>query len=600
MKMDKKIFASAGILSLAILAASNAWAQNAGAITISSAPSTIEPEFDGSTAGYSYHFADNANANINITELENFLATNDVRIDSGNNGLIINGDIAWAQPTKLEFGTETQPADFTFATGAAFTLDAQGNAKNGQQALILYGKNLASSAGEPTITIASQYSSAVIYQHPSKNINFLKFNANLPPKSASLPLVNAITVSTPAELQAINTNPNANYILVKDIDLKDYAWTPITQFNGILYGAASSADSHKNSILNLNVATTDNNGSPIVPVFIQHLTGGIENLYVKYTNAMLVGEAHPLSNTAPSPKIFDVGVTAGNITVKAGATANHQAIGGIIGQALKTNISDVAYRGILLVEQASAVGGVAGSLVNSTVSHSGASASITVYDGFDANSYVGGLVGTIAKNTQIYYSAAKGSIGSGSATVGGLVGASFTNAQTFNRIYNSYSMTNISTFANVSTPSHGPRYLGGFVGALIGATTYTEQTYSTGQLGIGSNGPSNPNLYVGGYAGFATQPHINSSYWDTDTSHCAKGIAAINSNTSWMPTGETDAQMKQPATYVNWNIIPYTGTDESPAYYKQWVMYTNQSQTPYPRLGNSPIRATGGDGWFNS
>jgi len=116
--------------------------------------------------------------------------------------------------------------------------------------------------------------------------------------------------------------------------------------------------------------------------------------------------------------------------------------------------------------------------------------------------------------------------------VGGLVGA---NVGTVN---NSFAMGSVT----------GGSYIGGLIGHLeSGSVTNTYSTSSVG--GSGDN--------KGGLIGYKNGGTVTSSYWDTQTS-CM--------TTSAGGEGKTTVQMKQKATFIDWDFMNIWGIIENNTY----------------------------------
>ncbi|MCA1903003.1 MAG: hypothetical protein LDL53_12445, partial [Candidatus Hydrogenedens sp.] len=134
--------------------------------------------------------------------------------------------------------------------------------------------------------------------------------------------------------------------------------------------------------------------------------------------------------------------------------------------------------------------------------------------------YVGGLVGWNDGTITQSYSTGVVS-GSYYGYVGGLVG------------WNDGTITQSYSTGRVSGSYHG--YVGGFVGWNGGTIT---QSYSTG--GVSGS------WSIGGLVGWNDYGTITQSYWDKETS---------GRTTSAGGTGKTTAEMKQQATFVNWDFV---------------------------------------------
>ena len=136
---------------------------------------------------------------------------------------------------------------------------------------------------------------------------------------------------------------------------------------------------------------------------------------------------------------------------------------------------------------------------------------------------IGGLVGY--KNGILSNCYSTGAVvSSGGGNAGGLAGQA-----TVCTITNCYSTGSVD--------SGGGDNVGGLVGATV-ISTYTN-CYSTGSVDSGGG------YFVGGLVGYACDDEYNDDFWDTETSGQA---------TSEGGTGKTTVQMKQQATFTNWDF----------------------------------------------
>jgi hypothetical protein len=134
------------------------------------------------------------------------------------------------------------------------------------------------------------------------------------------------------------------------------------------------------------------------------------------------------------------------------------------------------------------------------------------------NYYLGGFAGG-SSGGEIYYCYSTGSA-SGDSCIGGFIGDS-----SGGFIFYCYSIGNASANS----------FVGGFGGFLTSVTLY--YCYSTGTV--------SGHEYEGGFIGYSSLNSINSCYWDTQTS----GISSSGGG-----TGKTTSEMKQKATFTNWNF----------------------------------------------
>ncbi|MES2280982.1 MAG: YDG domain-containing protein [Pseudomonadota bacterium] len=171
------------------------------------------------------------------------------------------------------------------------------------------------------------------------------------------------------------------------------------------------------------------------------------------------------------------------------------------------------------------VGALAGSAsAGSVIENNGVVAAVTGRTG------VGGLLGE--SNADISNSYAEGFV-NGDSVVGGLVGGSFAG------ITNSYSTGQVTAITGTA---------GGLAGSLNGATV--SYTYASG--------PVSGAAATGGLVGSSSGSTVTDSFWNTTSSGQA---------TSAEGTGKTAAEMKQQATFTNWDIDSVGGTG------KTWRIY---------------------------
>ena len=106
-----------------------------------------------------------------------------------------------------------------------------------------------------------------------------------------------------------------------------------------------------------------------------------------------------------------------------------------------------------------------------------------------------------------------------------------------------------------------------FVGGLVGVNEGTiTNSYSTGSV--------SGNNFVGGLVGFNIGGTTTDSYWDTETSGQSSSAGG---------TGKTTEEMKQKATFVNWDFDTVWGIVEAVTYpYLQWPVIITSFAPPSP------------------
>jgi hypothetical protein len=238
--------------------------------------------------------------------------------------------------------------------------------------------------------------------------------------------------------------------------------------------------------------------------------------------------------------------------------ASSDNLGGLVGRAVSTHISNVAVAGRVSAD-AGYAGGLAGVLVNNLESSSieNSSASVEVR----AKAYGGGLVGRTeegqAGSVTILNSWASGNVtysgvtgGPGGLSFGGLVGA-----LGYGTIHSSYATGAVSASSGVGGlvgSSSGPisntfatgsvsgkSSVGGLVGFVSGAGATVTSSYAIGAV----TGQTN----VGGLIGSNPSGATIAGFWDTETSTQSSSAGGI---------GKSSAELNDLATFTaaGWNI----------------------------------------------
>ncbi len=234
-------------------------------------------------------------------------------------------------------------------------------------------------------------------------------------------------------------------------------------------------------------------------------------------------------------------------------------VGGVVGYNTWGNVITGAHAS----GSVTGTGGYAGGLVgynNGRIEKSYATGNVN--GGGDS----GGLVG---KNNDgnIYYSYATGNV-AGPSRVGGLVG----NADG-GTISDSYATGNVSFSTSWCDCSvSGTEKIGGLVGYNHFGASIT-RSYASGSvtdLGTGSSG---------GLVGHYFSGTLTDNFWDTTTTGKLNGLDGTNPGV----TGLTSAQMKQFASYGNWNTATPNTIANSGGSGAVWRIYDGSS---YPLLRN--------------
>lgn len=287
--------------------------------------------------------------------------------------------------------------------------------------------------------------------------------------------------------------------------------------------------------IDASVTSGWNGGNGFLPIgdwmnkFGGHLNGReyiISGLFINHSNSDQIGL---VSSTKAGSEIENVGLVIADIT-------GGESVGALVGRNYEGIITNCYSTGS--VYGGSPAGGLVGSNWG-TIAHS------CSYANVDGGRYVGGLVG----RNYDYYGIITNSYSTGSVYgnqyVGGLVGR---NEDT---ITNSYSTGSV----------HGSIGLGNDVGGLVGHNEIgtINNCYSTGSVSEGEY------FYTGGLVGYAYRAVCNDSFWDKVTSGW---------ETSSGGTGKTTEEMKQQATFSNWDFN------------NVWDITENQT---YPFLRGMPV-----------
>ncbi|MFZ2969136.1 MAG: filamentous hemagglutinin N-terminal domain-containing protein [Sulfuricurvum sp.] len=330
--------------------------------------------------------------------------------------------------------------------------------------------------------------------------NSLKINNNL-----------YTIITTNTALQNINSGLGSNYVLGTNLNLNAVSFTQLGAFYGQLEGLG-----HTISNLTINTPATD---------------------YVGFFGS--ASDAH----------IGNIGIVRGNIT-------GQDYVGGLVGYALSSSITNSYVSGI--IKGRNYVGGLVGLLNFSPINNSYSTASI------NGNFSIGGLVGFCSdSSSSIVNSYATGNV-SGDSLIGGLIGSVFAgdirNSYATGTVSGNYSIGGLLGYTNVTKVNDsyatgiikvvgsGSQYVGGLVGYLndySGVSSITN-SYATGKITIAKD-----SKFFGGLVGDSgTSSTVTSSYWDTQTTGQATSAGGI---------GKTTAQMHSLSTFSGWNISSVGG-----------------------------------------
>jgi hypothetical protein len=292
---------------------------------------------------------------------------------------------------------------------------------------------------------------------------------------------NPYQISNCVALQNVNTNINANYLLVQDIDCGGItSFTPLglSYFNGVFDG-----DGKKISGITINKPLDNNVG------FFKILGGSgvVKNLILNDINVLGNNSVGGIVG-ANNGKIDSSSVVRGEIKA-----LGHGYSGGLVGSnrgVINNSYSDVSVR---VVENSPTDGRYSGGIAGENV-YSG---------GIIENSYSLGEV-------------------RGSIHLGGITGRNLgSSSQVRAKIINSYSRSRV----------YGLSSVGGLSGSVTNADIIN--SYSTGLVSATSS------FNVGGLVGVSVNPAVTNSYWDTQTSSRTISDGGTGKTTAQMKTQST-------------------------------------------------------------
>jgi hypothetical protein len=420
---------------------------------------------------------------LNVTQLENLLASSDVEVsDENRGGIIVQAPITWVSASKLTLRGESLKINksITITGTGGLTLLTVGNARPftmGPKAKITFW------------TTSSSFA----------------FGPNATPYT----LVNSIA----ALASAVAENPSGNYALANDYDASadgTYASSPILSFAGSFFGL-------NHTISNLSIADTISGHE--VGLFGEY-TGetisylNLQKIHVSGTDDSQVGGIAGISGNRSI--ISNVSVEGTVSTGKGTNGASPEAMAGVIVGLLTATGHTTA-----TLQYAFSIGKVRGgknSIIGGAVGE--------VYQ--DSGSFSGLAAVYSTASVTLLSSDCKGCVvGSPMDSAGGLIGANY------GIVGAAYAMGAVTGGSSSN--------LGGLVG--FNSTSVADavaESYSTGTV-IGGPGSS-----IGGSVGFNQAPgsftHI---YWDTTTSGItdpSRGVGNV-SNASGV-TGLTTAQLQ--------------------------------------------------------
>jgi len=314
-----------------------------------------------------------------------------------------------------------------------------------------------------------------------------------------------------AELQEIDNDLTAYYILTSDVDCSGFSFDPIGDSGGANFSGSLNGQGH--SVINLSVGSV---GVDYAGLFVQVLAGG-EVKDITLTNVAAVGRMYVGALAGKNYGIITNASSSGTITPK--------------------------------LEGGGLVGSNFGTIQNS-------SSSANIFPSPSGNNMIGGLVGI--NYDAIIESFSTGTINpsaNGSA-FGGLVGSNWPSGT----IDRSYSTSTVNPAQDIAGGLVGNNYglindcyatgtvtgvdkIGGFIGDQADETI--TNSYSIGVV-IESGS------VFGGFAGDGSS--CNDSFWDTETSEEAASACGA--------TGKTTTEMQTASTFTDagwdtgtWNLV---------------------------------------------
>lgn len=310
------------------------------------------------------------------------------------------------------------------------------------------------------------------------------------------PDANAVQISTPEQLDNIRNDLNGSYVLVNDIDLSNYDWTPIGKtltepFRGKLDGQGFT-------ISGLQVESDFTAATLLPPSYAVGLFGVCDGAQIK--NIKLQNVA--VSITSNSGYLYDLtNIDSGNLY--AGAFAGY-AIGNTV--LYNSFVSDGMVSAVATDEAQSSphAGGLIGFAQHSIVSfcHNNSSVSASYKSGlFGYDTYAGGLIAFTSGDGAVDRSFNCGSVETdmgdyGIGYAGGLIGVSEADGIAITDCFNESSVS-------VRTGSSGlfggeDAYVGGIAASFCGEIG---RAYNSGSISAQNNDPyglGSGNLFLGG------------------------------------------------------------------------------------------------------
>ncbi len=242
-------------------------------------------------------------------------------------------------------------------------------------------------------------------------------------------------IRTAEELQALDNSLTGKYILMNDIDLAGYDWTPIGGATGNTF-RNGELNGNGYVIRNLTVDDTSVSGGLFgITASMRILNLGLENVSINggYYSGGLVGQA-------------STGTTVENCYANGVVTGTY-IVGGLVGQTAISSVIRESYANCD-VSGEGRVGGLTGSVYNGSVVDSYSLGSVY---GTYRTAYVGGLIGSLQGPIEISNCYTRAEVSSESTHVAAIVPSSTYHSSFNNLSYYSFVNENLSPFGDTYT-----------------------------------------------------------------------------------------------------------------------------------------------------
>ncbi len=461
---------------------------------------TISSAADG---GYSSWAATATGSNVNVTTLQNALATASVTISTGSTG--------------SESGNITVAYPITWASANTLTLSAAG--------AIAINAAITASSGGLTLTAGSGQAVTA-----TGAINVGTFNLTQgawSQNTANLPSFYAANFTIGASASFLRAAGGAG------TTGSPYLLKDIYGVQGVGTSSTYLANSYSlTNDIDASVTSGWNSGSGFIPIG----SSSSSDYSGTFNGAGHVLSNLKISNSGASADVGLFGYTSGAtisniglIGANVSGSGTSAEVGALIGYMASGSVAGAYATGA--VSSGNDGGGLIGKLAGGAVSNSSAAAAVT--GGSGNNSGAGGFVGAVSGGT-IATSGATGAVSASStANSGGFVGV-----MTGGSVTNAY-----SSGAATCTGGSSNCYVGGFAGWLNAGSASLTDVYAAGAVsGSGST--------LGGLVGTNGSDTVSASYWNKTTT----GQSSAGNGVSSGATGWTSAQMLVQTNFSGWNF----------------------------------------------